>query len=207
MAVQHVRRSAQRWWIIPKWKNGWKRRWRVICLAGQAESRSNVHLLWQMETTGSTHSGTGPSAEFRGKFKVEKSLKGCAHCLCLCASTLPLVFKAWIKLFSPLHNTSVFFELKIGIDWSNLCASVNFVLSGSGKLKEIDRLQRHNCAWSDSWNWLFFFLSAASRTHTKVKRLVWKRARFDGALESPSEETIMGAWFSLVCTKKWFTAT
>lgn len=123
-----------------------------------------------METTGSTHSGTGPSAEFRGKFKVEMSLKGCAHCLCLCVSTLPLVFKAWIKSFSPRHNTSVFFEQEIGIDWSNLRASVNFDLSGSGKLKEIDKLQRHNCAWSDSWNWLFFFLPAASRTHSKVKK-------------------------------------
>lgn len=56
------------------------RRSQVICLAGKAESGSNVHLFWQTETTGPTHSGT-PSAEIRVKHEVEESSR---MCVCAC---------------------------------------------------------------------------------------------------------------------------
>lgn len=49
-----------------------------FCLAGKAESGSNVHLLRQTETTSHTHSGTGPSAGFRVKREVEESSSACA---------------------------------------------------------------------------------------------------------------------------------
>ncbi len=80
--------EARRWRNISRRKEGWERKRQVICLAGQAESGSNVHLFWQTETTGPTHSGTGPSAEFRVKCKVEESSRVCAHCVwCVCEST------------------------------------------------------------------------------------------------------------------------
>lgn len=60
----------------------------------KAESGSNVHLFWQTETTGPTHSGIGPSAEIRVKCKVEESSRVCARNVCLCVRALPQVSKA-----------------------------------------------------------------------------------------------------------------
>lgn len=153
--------EARRWRNISRRKEDQERRGQVICLAGKAESGSNVHLFWQTETTGPTHSGTGPSAEIRVKREVEESSGMCAHGVCLRVRALPQVSKAWIKSFSSLHHTSVFLKQENGIDWVSLGTSVNPVVSGSGKWKEINRLRRVNCAWSDLWNWLFFFLSPA----------------------------------------------
>lgn len=178
--------EAQRWQNISRRKEGWRRRSQVICLAGKAESGYNVHLFWQTETTGPTHSGAGPSAEIRVKCEVEESSRVCARSVCLCVRALPQVSKAWIKSFSSLHHTSVFSREEISIDWSKLCASVNSVLSGGGKWKEIDGLQRYNLAWSDSWNW-FIFLSISSISHSLKleEKWVWKRARSDGLYNPP----------------------
>lgn len=49
---------------------------------------------------------------------------------------------------------------------------------------------------------IFFFLSPASRTHSKMKKWVWIGAWLDGALQTPSAGTLTRAWGSLVCTKK-----
>lgn len=57
-------------------KTGARRR-QVICLAGKAESGSNVHLFWQTETTGLTHSGTGASAEIRVKCEGWRKVQEC----------------------------------------------------------------------------------------------------------------------------------
>lgn len=92
-SASSTREEARKLRNISRRKEGWERRRQVICLAGQAESGSNVHLFWQTETTGPTHSGTGPSAEFRVKCEVEKSSRGCAQRVCLRVRALPQVFK------------------------------------------------------------------------------------------------------------------
>ncbi|CAJ1076740.1 Hypothetical predicted protein [Xyrichtys novacula] len=87
--------EAQRWQDIPRRKEGRKEGWgrrerererereQVICLAGRAESGSNVHLLWQAETTGPPHTRTGPSAELRENGEVDES-SGVCVCVCVC---------------------------------------------------------------------------------------------------------------------------
>lgn len=102
--------EAQRWRNISRRKWGWERRRQVICLAGKAESGSNVHLFWQTETTGPTHSGAGPSAEIRVKNVRWRRVQECVLTVCVCVRerALPQVSKAWIKSFSSFHHTSVF---------------------------------------------------------------------------------------------------
>lgn len=136
-----LRGSVASTWAVALWwrniwrrKEDWERRRQVICLAGKAESGSNVHLFWQTETTGLTHSGTGASAEIRVKYEGGGKFRNV--CSRLCVRALPQVSKAWIKSFSPLHRTSVF--LKRGKEVSteeSFVLSVNLVFGGTGKWK------------------------------------------------------------------------
>lgn len=69
----------------------------VICLAGRGESGSNVHLLRQTETTGPTHTGSGPAAEFRVKARWRRVQECVLACWCVfawCVRALPQESKA-----------------------------------------------------------------------------------------------------------------
>lgn len=73
---------------------------------GQGEGRSfvwlekqkaDVHLFWQTETTGLTHSGTGASAEIRVKCEGWRKVQECVLtfvCVSVCERAPPQVSKA-----------------------------------------------------------------------------------------------------------------
>lgn len=180
-------RKYCKWARSPTWQNtssgklgaGEKRQ--VVCFAGEAESRSNVHLLWQTETTGPAHSGSRPSAQIRVKREVEESSSVCARAVCLCVNALPQVAQAWIKLFSSFHFTS----LHLDIVRSKRCASVSAVLSGSWNEKRNEKkMPRWSRAWRDSWNWLVF-LSITSISHSLKHMEIWEESGVEWTFTNP----------------------
>lgn len=189
-------RKYCKWARSPTWQNtssgklgaGEKRQ--VVCFAGEAESGSNVHLLWQTETTGPAHSGSRPSAQIRVKREVEESSSVCARAVCLCVNALPQVAQAWIKLFSSFHFTS----LHLDIVRSKRCASVSAVLSGSwnekGNEKKCQGEAVHGEIREIGW---FFFLLPASLTHSNTWRFE-KRAGLSGPLQTQTRITV--GWYT-----------
>lgn len=97
------------------------------------------------------------------------------HCVCLCGSTALLGLRAWMQFFSSLLHTFCIFETG---EWywlmKPLCLC-QLSCDWQWKMREIDGVQRQNCAWSDSWNWLFSFLFPVSRIQSKIGIYIYKK--------------------------------
>ena len=99
--------------------------------------------------------------------------------MCLCVRALPQVSKAWLKSLSSPHHTSVFFWEKGDRYWliKALCL----------------------CQLALEWQWinekkwlhgLVREIGYFSFNRSDLKKWVWKMAWIDGALRTPSGETI-----------------
>lgn len=133
-------------------------------------------------------------------------ISDCIHCVCLCGSKPLLGLRAWIQLFPSLHHTFCIFETGVWYWLIKPLCLCQLSQDWQWKMKGIDGVQRHDCAWSDSWNCLFFFLFPMSHIQSKIglkkKKKVWMSARFDKALETHQKQKGLGVRVSHMASRK-----
>lgn len=119
-----------------------------------------------LERTGPAHAGLGPSLGFKGNIQLDFRLHSLRMLVWKQTSS---GFKGeWIRLFPSLHHSFCIFETEVWywlIKPSCLC---QLSRGWQWKMEGNDGVQRHDCAWSDSWNWLFFFLFPVSHIQSKI---------------------------------------
>lgn len=137
-------------------------------------------------------------------------ISDCIHCVCLCGSKPLLGLRAWIQLFPSLHHTFCIFETGVWYWLIKPLCLCQLSQDWQWKMKGIDGVQRHDCAWSDSWNCLFFFLFPMSHIQSKIglkKKKSLNERTFWQSFRDPSEAKRIGCpGESHGQQEKWFTA-